>query len=107
VGVDRCSGARGRYDRDDLTHLHAPWRAPQHVPDLEVLHHVAGNAATTADDARDAQNALTGLGTEQWSELTQSVAQLPDDLLVHSHRHDPASRVDPGKRPFALDLRES
>ncbi len=56
--------------------------------------------------ARDAQSSLTQPGLDHWKELTVSVMQLPGDLMVHARSRDAHAEVDPGKRPFAINLRE-
>ena len=47
---------RRRDDGDDLTHLHAPGCAAEHVAHFQVLHHVARDAAAAADDAGHAED---------------------------------------------------
>ena len=42
---------------DDLGDLHLPRRAPEDVPDLQVLHHVAGDAGCAAHDSGDPEDA--------------------------------------------------
>jgi hypothetical protein len=56
--------------------------------------------------ARDAQTALTDLGSARWNDLTKKVAALPNDLMVHGHRHEQMALVNPQRRPFPIDLRE-
>jgi len=56
--------------------------------------------------AREAQSFLTDPGVAHWKELTILVTQLPGDLMVHRRGRDVDREVEPGKRPFTINLRE-